>query len=330
KNFNQFKFTIIVAIYNNGEYLKNRCIESLKRSTIFDDIEILLIDDGSNDKETINIIKELEIKYKNIKTYFFQQGGSGSASRPRNKGIELSTTDYITYLDPDNEAVNDGYKILYDSIKNSEVDLVIGNIKFVNNTKESINDYYSVFLRNNHDNKSNDGKEILYKTEFMAQSIQALLVKKSIIIDNSLKMVNGAIGEDTLFFYQLLTYCNNIKVVKDVIHKYYTNREDSMTNSIDVNYFKKHLLLEKEKKIFLQEQDLIDGYLKYKQSYNFKVWILGKLKYCKKTDYLKAQNIIDEIYKVYKDIWIIEDKNILNYISRREAYLNKINKSINN
>lgn len=323
---NKFKISLIVAVYNNGDFLKNRCIESLSHSSIFDEMEIILVDDGSNDQHTINIIKDLEERYKNIKTYFFSEGGSGSASRPRNKGLELSTTDYITYLDPDNEASNDGYRVLYDNIKDSDLDLVIGNIEFINDTSTSINDYYTVFFNGNNSDISDDSKVVLYNTEFMAQSIQASLIRKSVLIENDLEMINGAIGEDTLFFYQLVNYSKKIKVVKDVIHNYYTNTEGSTTNKIDSNYFKKHLLVEKPKRLFLETNDLINGFLKYKQTYNFRAWIFDKLKFVKAEECLESEKIIDEIYNIYEDVWIIDDNVLLNHFKKRDVYLNKSKK----
>ena len=66
---------------------------------------VYLIDDGSTDENTIKIINKLANRYDNVKTFFFGDGGSGSAARPRNKGVEISTEPYITYLDPDNEAI---------------------------------------------------------------------------------------------------------------------------------------------------------------------------------------------------------------------------------
>ena len=76
-------------------------------------MELIFIDDGSTNQSCINTIKILENKYSNVKTYFFEPGGSGSASRARNKGVYLSSSKYICYLDPDNEAIGDGYYELF-------------------------------------------------------------------------------------------------------------------------------------------------------------------------------------------------------------------------
>src|SRR5699024_2187091 len=116
------KLSVIVPIHNNGKYLKYKCFSSLKRLKCFNDLEIIFVDDGSTDKETLRIIEDIrsthDIVYKRFET------GSGSASRPRNEGVYLATTDLITYLDPDNEAVDDGYSILLNEIhSDSELDM---------------------------------------------------------------------------------------------------------------------------------------------------------------------------------------------------------------
>ena len=124
-------------MYNNGKYLEFKCFQSLERSSIFDQMEIILVDDGSTDQETLMIMNRIEEEHANVKTYYYQDGGSGSASRPRNKGAELATAPFITYLDPDNEAVNDGYATLLNMLINdSTLDMVIGNILKFDKSKE--------------------------------------------------------------------------------------------------------------------------------------------------------------------------------------------------
>ena len=50
-------------------------------------------------------------------------------------------------------------------------------------------------------------------TNLRAQSIQALIVKREIIQENQLKMIENAGGQDTLFFYELLIHSQKSKVV---------------------------------------------------------------------------------------------------------------------
>ncbi|GAE92456.1 glycosyltransferase [Gracilibacillus boraciitolerans JCM 21714] len=76
------KFSVIVPIYNNGDHLYGKCFLSLRRSSMFHEMEIILIDDGSTDSYTCKIVERLARKYSNIQTFFYPTGGSGSASRP--------------------------------------------------------------------------------------------------------------------------------------------------------------------------------------------------------------------------------------------------------
>lgn len=60
KKTNQLKVSVLIANYNNGQYLK-KCVDSIKNQS-YQNIEIIVHDDGSSD----NSIKILN-KYKNIK-----------------------------------------------------------------------------------------------------------------------------------------------------------------------------------------------------------------------------------------------------------------------
>ena len=49
---------------------------------MFDDMEIILVDDGSSDRQTLLIEDDLRMRFPNTVLYRFEDGGSGSASRP--------------------------------------------------------------------------------------------------------------------------------------------------------------------------------------------------------------------------------------------------------
>lgn len=325
KNEN-FKFSIIVSIYNNGEYLKNVCFNSIKKSSLFNDIEIILVDDGSTDESTLQIINELEKNYTNVKTYFFNDGGSGSPSRPRNMGVTLSTTKYITYLDPDNEAYGDGYAKLYNEISSNDYDLVIGEIIFKSSRINRPNSYCKSFISNNNGESVlyNSGKDMLLKTNFGAQSIQACLIKKDLLINNDLKMVFGGAGEDTLFFYELLLNSQKTKIVEDVIHIYHMSREDSITNDINREFFKKNLGVELEKRNFLEKNGLLSAYMERKYDFHFKHFIFLKLNNVINNDEKEyCFNYIDSIYKIFYDVWKVRDPALKKYFESRNIYRDK-------
>lgn len=303
----KYRLSIIIPIYNNGKYLRDRCINSLKKSSIFENMEILLIDDGSTDNETIKIVEKLGIEYENIKTYYFAKGGSGSPSRPRNKGIELSTCDYITYLDPDNEAINDGYYQLYKELKDNDFDIVLGNYEFIINNGRKISNYYNICKNNKFIcNEIRDTKSLLLKSNFSVNSIQAIIIKKDLIIKNNVMM--EGIGEDTVFFYEIMLLSKKIRVINEIIHLYYKNREDSLTNNIDNKYFDGHLLAQKRKKKIFGKFDILDLYLNSKQENHFKYYLYNKMFQAENISY--AQKILFDIYDVYEGKWKVKDKDL--------------------
>jgi glycosyltransferase involved in cell wall biosynthesis len=87
--------SVIVPVYNVEKYLQ-RCIDSLLNQS-YSPIEIILINDGSTDKSP-SICDINQSEYSNIKVLHKENGGLSDA---RNKGIELSNGEYLTFVDSD-------------------------------------------------------------------------------------------------------------------------------------------------------------------------------------------------------------------------------------
>jgi glycosyltransferase involved in cell wall biosynthesis len=87
------KVSVIIPSYNSAKFLP----ETLK--SVFDqtykNIEIILIDDGSTD-ETLSVIRP----YKNMLKYVFIEN-SGGPAKPRNIGVSMAASAYISSLDSD-------------------------------------------------------------------------------------------------------------------------------------------------------------------------------------------------------------------------------------
>ena len=88
------KVSVIIPMHNSSKYILE-CLDSVINQT-YKELEILLIDDKSSDK-TIRKIKS--IKDKRIK--IIKLNKNMGAATARNKGIEVSTGEYICFLDSD-------------------------------------------------------------------------------------------------------------------------------------------------------------------------------------------------------------------------------------
>ena len=91
------------------KFIENTITSVIGQTIGFDRIEYILIDDCSTDC-TKEILFRYANQYENIKIVSFDCN-SGSPARPRNIGIELATSPYITFLDADDWLHPDGLRV---------------------------------------------------------------------------------------------------------------------------------------------------------------------------------------------------------------------------
>ena len=121
----EYKVTMIVPIYNMENFLAE-CLDSLVAQTIApEEMEILLIDDGSPDN-SIEIMEQYAAKYSNMKILRKENEG---LSRTRNYGIARAKGKYIMYIDADDTLSPETVKEVTDFFDKhyDEVDLVTYN-----------------------------------------------------------------------------------------------------------------------------------------------------------------------------------------------------------
>ena len=111
--------SIIVPIYNSEKYL-NKCIDSLINQT-HENIEILLINDGSNDNSE-KIVKS----YKDKRIVYISKKNEG-IGKTRNLGIEKSKGKYVMFIDSDDYIREDCVEKMLDTIRDKNADLVVSN-----------------------------------------------------------------------------------------------------------------------------------------------------------------------------------------------------------
>lgn len=111
--------SVIVPCYNVADYLKS-CVDSLVCQT-YSNLEILLIDDGSND-ETGIIAREYADRYDTIQYHYRENGGLSAA---RNTGIRLAKGKYIAFVDSDDWVDSQYIEKLYRALLNGCADIAM-------------------------------------------------------------------------------------------------------------------------------------------------------------------------------------------------------------
>src|SRR5699024_5874240 len=292
--------SVVIPIYNNGPHLVHKCISSLRRSSIFDQMEVILVDDGSTNVETVAIIDRLERELASAIVYRFETGGSGSASRPRNKGLELATCDYITYLDPDNESLNDAYVKLLHRLVETGADFAVGDMTRWRGKNSPVK--YTKFLRAGLDfdgSVASGGRQALVDMKFMPMSIQALVARTQWLRNTGIVQPEGAVGQDSFFFQQMLYYADRVAIRKITAHTYYAQVENSVVNTVNATLFEKYLPLERGRSAWLEEVGLLEEYKHTRMETFFVGWYLHKLKQVPELQRPQAIETIAELGRMY-------------------------------
>lgn len=133
------KLSVIIPVYNQEE-LVIRCLDSIPKH---DDMEIIAIDDGSEDN-TLKVLKDYAKKCPQLKVVSFKQNKGVSAAR--NKGLNLAQGDFILFIDSDDYIYGDVFDEIYNEELGHSIDIVFYDMEDNNNTVYVV-DHHRIFNR---------------------------------------------------------------------------------------------------------------------------------------------------------------------------------------
>ena len=205
------KVSVIVPFYNVEGYIE-KCLETLVNQTL-DQIEIILVNDGSKDR-SIDIVKRFIEQYPNKIVYVEKE--NGGLSDARNFGMKYAKGEYIAFLDSDDYVEKDMYENMYELAKKEDSDLVECDFiwEYPNKKKIDVGKYY------------NGKKEMLEKIRVVAWN---KLIKREILEKSNIEFPKGYRYEDVEFTYKLIPFIEKVSFCKKAcIH--YIQREGSISN----------------------------------------------------------------------------------------------------
>ncbi|NYA61791.1 glycosyltransferase, partial [Lactobacillus salivarius] len=135
------KISIIVPIYNVEKYLK-RSLDSLVNQTL-EDIEIILVDDGSTDNSH-KIAEDYKENYSNVLLVTKENGGLSDA---RNFGLQYASGEYIAFIDSDDYVESQMFERMYNLSENGRKKIIESNFLWEfpdKNVKDVVKKYNSL------------------------------------------------------------------------------------------------------------------------------------------------------------------------------------------
>ena len=205
----KFKISIIIPIYNSESYLDDVFTSLVNQTIGFENMQVILVNDGSKDKSEEICIKYRDM-YKNVVYILKENGGVSSA---RNEGLKYVEGKYINFIDSDDKWSENALLNMYDFMEENytEIDFISGRVK----NFEANQDYHYL------DYKFEKTKviDIEKEPDMLIFHVASSLFKTEKIKEMKFD-VNLKIGEDCLFINTLLL--NNLKygVCREAVYNY--------------------------------------------------------------------------------------------------------------
>jgi glycosyltransferase involved in cell wall biosynthesis len=240
---NNITLSIIVPVYNGEDHIDN-CLKNILNQDFDETIEIIMVDDGSTDN-SFNIIQNFKIT--NLKLFRLIKNRGASAAR--NKGLDLSSGEYVYFMDVDDSIDKDALKNLYLMAKKNDSDFVFSDFKRIIDSKNQRDKTF------NYDNdKIFDKSELLQhmQKEINDPSLGHLglfgcngrLIKRSVIENGKIRFVEELrFLEDKTFCWDLFGKINNAVYIRRQLYSYYvypdvqTAITKSINHGFEIAYF---------------------------------------------------------------------------------------------
>ncbi|WP_018675061.1 glycosyltransferase family 2 protein [Riemerella columbina] len=213
------KVSIIVPVYNVEQYL-SKCLDSLVAQTL-EEIEILVIDDGSTDGS--KSIMELYQKNYPEKIVIYSKS-NGGLSDARNYGLDRAQGEYIGFVDSDDFVTPTMFEEMYTLAKKNVAQMVICNLQKVNEHGEVTQKLTQI---------PHLPENIILKEHFSVFSdISYFACNKLFHKDlfRSKRFKKGIHFEDIELIPRLLLECDTIAQTQNY-HYQYLERSDSITKT---------------------------------------------------------------------------------------------------
>lgn len=206
------KVAVIMSTYNGEKFVAEQ-LDSILNQT-YSNIEIIIRDDGSKDN-TVNIIKEYQKQYKNIKLY---EGKNLGFIKSFFELLKLAEADYYAYADQDDVWLQNKIRLAVNSL--NKLDNTKPNMAFGNS------DYYDEnmkFLSRGPRNKKYSFLTALFACVTQGMTMTVNKKTRDMIIENMPK---------SCFFHDWWTYLlcigmGNVAYDNETVVKYRRRKENA-------------------------------------------------------------------------------------------------------
>ncbi len=288
-----YLISVIIPVYNAEKYLENTINSVINQTIGFNNIELILVDDNSKDNSEKIIEKYCE-RYDNIVSYK-SDNNHGFPGFGRNMGVKLASSDYVMFLDNDDEYDKDICKNLYETIVNENADLVSCGRVLIDHLGEVRDNYPCNAGKLVGSLKIFENEEIL---SFLSVTVWNKIFKKQIIEDFGLKFLENSSADDFIFSVEYHSKSKKLVHLNDYYGYYWNILGESLSHDIKIEHVEEVL----NAYYYLVNKIKNEDYFKYcNLILNYMVLLLvSKCSYLN-VNFNVFKNILKEIYDFEKN-----------------------------
>ncbi len=219
--------TYAIPCYNSAEYM-DHCIESILACGS-EDIEIVIVDDGSAKDNTLEKAQEWESRYPTIvKAVHQENGGHGAAVM---KGLETASGLYFKVVDSDDWLDNDANIKMLETLRgftDNPLDLMVVNYVYehtADNTQEVMN-YHRMLPQDKVFRWEECGHIPMSKVILM----HSVVYRSQVLRDCGLELPRHTFYVDNIFVYVPLPSCRRMYYLDVDLYRYFIGRDDQSVN----------------------------------------------------------------------------------------------------
>lgn len=241
------KVSVVIPMYNVEKYL-DTCVQSVRKQTL-QNIEIILVDDGSPDR-CGDMAEEYAKQDSRVKVVHRKNGGLGPA---RNSGMEVSTGEYIGFVDSDDWIEPQMFEELYNAATQRNADICFSGMQcMVDGAKgdRNVNPFADQVLK---------GQEEIFrlrrsfygplpnrqKWDPVPVSVWTAVYRRSLIVNNNLRFRNIR-SEDKFFNTAACKAASTVTAIGETRYNYRCDGQSSITRSFSDHMIDSYLELFRE------------------------------------------------------------------------------------
>lgn len=218
--------TVVVPVYNTEKYL-DKCLSSLVVPNYMDQLEVIVVIDGSPDN-SINIARKYKEKYPNSFIVIDKEnGGHGSCC---NVGLKEATGKYIRFLDSDDWFDEVGFPLFLNKLSSLEdVDIVQTNFsKFFSETHRE----FSSNLFHRYAGQILNANEFDYGEFDYFVTLATTTFSRKCLLNAKIQFTERAQFDDTILYVQPLCFAGKMSFMDEVVYHYLIGRSNQSVGEI--------------------------------------------------------------------------------------------------